>query len=104
MLTALAANPTASFTDLSRPAREALSFAHPDAAITFLLSWRTKTNPLAAAVDPLIDFGAAVPAFRIVGPRWPGRERYQEWYLRRGCIDDHDRSDKYAGLIAALTQ
>ena len=60
MLAALAADPTASFTDLSRPAREALSFAHPDAAITFLLSWRTKTDPLAAAVDPLIDFGAAV--------------------------------------------
>jgi len=60
VLAALAADPTASFTDLSRPAREALSFAHPDAAITFLLSWRTKTDPLAAAVDPLIDFGAAV--------------------------------------------
>lgn len=60
MLAALAADPTASFTDLSRPAREALTFAHPDAAITFLLSWRTKTDPLAAAVDPLVDFGAAV--------------------------------------------
>ena len=59
MLDALAANPTASFTDLSRPAREALSSAHPDAAITYLISWRTNTDPLAAAVDPLIDFGAA---------------------------------------------
>ena len=56
----LAADPTASFTDLSRPAREALSFAHPDAAISYLVSWRTKTDPLAAAVDPLVDFGAAV--------------------------------------------
>jgi hypothetical protein len=60
VLAALAADPTASFTDLSRPVREALSSAHAEAAITYLRSWRTKTDPLAAAMDPLIDFGAAV--------------------------------------------
>ena len=35
VLAALAADPTASFTDLSRPAREAPSLAHPDTATTF---------------------------------------------------------------------
>ena len=53
VLAALAADPTASFTELSRPAREALTFAHPDAAITFLLSWRTKTGMSPILLTPV---------------------------------------------------
>ena len=43
-----------------------------------------------------------LPSIRILGPRWPQRERYLDWYLRRGVVQDADRWNGLAGLIAVL--
>jgi len=42
-----------------------------------------------------------LPAIRLVGPRWPRREQYLDWYLRRGAALDQHRWDGLAGWIAA---
>ena len=60
VLAALAADPTASFTDLSRPAREALTFAHRTRRSLSSSAGRTKTDPSPLRWTPSIDFGAAV--------------------------------------------